>query len=183
MLDWIDVDLQHQALTLRRGQDALLRFAVSSAAAGWGERHGSGCTPRGWHRIRLKIGAGCAADAVFVARRATGERYSQALARAHPQRDWILGRILWLTGTEPGRNRGGAVDTLRRFIYIHGTPDTSSLGHPCSHGCIRMHPQHLLHLFDRVTTGMAVCVRPPGVPLTAPGVSDPGRHNPVASGS
>ena len=68
----------------------------------------------------------------------TGEIYSAALAETHPGRDWILTRILWLSGTEPGRNRLGAVDTMRRYVYIHGCPDSEPMGVPLSHGCIRM---------------------------------------------
>ena len=89
-------------------------YPVSTALNGVGERSGSGCTPRGAHRVRAKVGAGCAPGTVFVGRRATGEIYSPALAAQHPGRDWILSRILWLTGCTPGVNWGGAVDTLRR---------------------------------------------------------------------
>ena len=67
---------------------------------------------------------------MFRGRRATGEIYSEELARAHPGRDWILTRILWLSGTEIGKNRLGDVDTMRRYIYIHGTPDSTALGVP-----------------------------------------------------
>jgi lipoprotein-anchoring transpeptidase ErfK/SrfK len=108
------------------------------------------------HRIRLKIGAGCPRNAVFVGRRPTGEIYSAELAAAQPQRDWILTRILWLSGLEPGRNRGGSVDTLRRFIYIHGCPDNVPMGVPLSHGCIRMRNRDLLELFERVDNGTLV---------------------------
>jgi lipoprotein-anchoring transpeptidase ErfK/SrfK len=109
--------------------------------------------------VRIKIGEGCPPGSVFVARRPTGEIYSDALAEAHPDRDWILTRILWLTGAEPGRNRGGAVDTLRRFIYIHGCPDSEPMGVARSHGCIRMRNTDLLELFDRVRAGTTVDIR------------------------
>lgn len=141
------------------------RYAVSTATNGPGERHGSGCTPRGRHRVRLKIGAGCPAGAVFRGRRWTGELYSDALAAAQPGRDWILTRILWLTGVESGRNRGGTVDTLRRFIYIHGCPDEEPMGEPRSHGCIRMRNRDLMELFDLVSAGTPVEIRPGGVDL------------------
>lgn len=118
----------------------------------------SGCTPRGMHRIRIKIGAGCPANAVFVGRRATGEIYSQGLAAQQPRRDWILTRILWLSGCESGRNRGGCVDTLRRFIYIHGCPDSEPMGEPASHGCIRMRNRDITELFDFVETGTPVVI-------------------------
>lgn len=150
------IDLSAQTLELWAGDALLARHPVSTAANGPGERQGSGCTPRGRHRVRLKIGAGCPANAVFVGRRPTGELYSPELAAAEPGRDWILARILWLTGAESGRNRGGEVDTLRRYIYIHGCPDGAPIGVPCSHGCIRMRNADLLALFERVRNGTAV---------------------------
>jgi hypothetical protein len=150
------IDLKQQTLSLYEGQRVVRTYAVSTALNGPGERFSSGCTPRGLHRIRLKIGAGCPLGCVFVGRRATGEVYSPALAAAQPGRDWILTRILWLTGLEPGRNRGGTVDTLRRFIYIHGCPDSEPMGVPRSHGCIRMRNRDLLELFERVDNATLV---------------------------
>ena len=152
----VRIDLTTQTLELWSGAALLACYPVSTAANGPGEQSGSGCTPRGRHRIRLKIGAGCPANAVFVGRRPTGELYSSELGAAEPERDWILARILWLTGTEPGRNRGGSVDSLRRYIYIHGCPDGAPIGVPCSHGCVRMRNADLLALFDRVRNGTAV---------------------------
>jgi lipoprotein-anchoring transpeptidase ErfK/SrfK len=147
---WLRISTSGQRLELRQGEKLVACYSVSTGKNGIGEQEGSGCTPRGWHRIRLKIGAGCAANTVFVGRRPTGEIYQPALAQAFPQRDWVLSRILWLTGLEPGNNRGGPCDTLKRFIYIHGTPDSEPLGVPLSHGCIRMHSPDLISLFDQV---------------------------------
>lgn len=152
----IEIDVERQSLILIEGGRAIGDWPVSTAANGVGERMGSACTPRGLHRVRLKIGAGCASGTVFVGRRATGERYSAELAARFPERDWILTRILWLSGCEPGRNRGGERDTLRRFIYIHGCPDSEPIGHPASHGCIRMRNADLITLFDLVENGCAV---------------------------
>lgn len=154
----IHVSLSEQRLRLYRGGELRRSWPVSTAANGPGECMESGCTPRGRHRIRLKIGAGCPPGTVFVGRRPTGERYHAELARRHPERDWILTRILWLTGAEPGFNRGGERDTLRRFIYIHGTPDEGLLGRPVSHGCIRMGNSAILELFDQVTNGTPVII-------------------------
>ena len=154
----IRISIPDQQLTLVVGEQLLAVYPVSTARNGPGERRGSGCTPRGWHRIRLKIGAGLPLDTVFVGRRPTGEIYSLELAARYPERDWILTRILWLTGLESGRNRGGECDTLRRFIYIHGCPDTAPLGVPLSHGCIRMHNQDLLALFEEVMVGDRVLI-------------------------
>jgi hypothetical protein len=152
----IRIDLDDQRLSLMAGSRILGGFPVSSGLNGPGEQSGSGCTPRGLHRVRLRIGAGCPKGTVFVGRRPTGELYTPELAARHPGRDWILTRILWLTGCEGGRNRGGEVDTLRRFIYIHGCPDTEPMGVPCSHGCIRMRNGDLLTLFEQVPNGTAV---------------------------
>lgn len=136
--------------------DAVRRYAVSTALRGAGEDAGSFCTPRGLHVIRAKIGAGCPANTVFVRRRPTGEIYTPELGARFPQRDWILTRILWLSGCEPGFNRLGKRDTMRRYIYIHGTPDSEPVGRALSHGCIRMHNADLLELFERVAAGTAV---------------------------
>lgn len=155
---WIRIDIDRQRLTLIADDGTRTQWPVSTARNGPGEQNGSGCTPRGEHRLRLKIGGGCPPDTVFVGRRPTGERYSDELARAWPERDWILTRILWLTGAEPGINRGGDCDTLRRFIYIHGSPDGVPMGVPGSHGCIRMRNSDILELFDLVTTGMRVLI-------------------------
>ena len=121
--------------------------------------NGSFCTPRGRHIIRAKIGAGQPVNAVFVRRRPTGEIYNADLATQYPDRDWILTRILWLSGCEPGFNRLGDVDTMRRYIYIHGTPDSVVLGKPGSIGCIRMHNNDLLDLFACVKAGDMVLIR------------------------
>jgi hypothetical protein len=150
------VDIASQTLTLFEGDQVLASFPVSTGRKGVGESNGSGCTPRGLHRVRIRIGAGCPEGTVFRGRRPTGELYGPELAAAHPDRDWILTRILWLTGCEPGRNRGGCVDTLRRFIYIHGCPDSEPMGNPRSHGCIRMRNRDLVELFDAVTAGTPV---------------------------
>jgi L,D-transpeptidase YbiS len=150
------IELSHQRLICLEDGRAVALYPVSTARSGPGEQRDSGCTPRGWHRIRLKIGEGAAENMVFVARRPSGEIYSDSLAEAEPERDWILTRILWLSGAEPGLNRGGEVDTLRRFIYIHGTPDESLIGMAVSHGCIRMRNRDLLKLFDWCVNGMLV---------------------------
>jgi len=135
---------------------SLRRYSVSTGANGVGEESGSFCTPRGKHVIRAKIGAGQPENTVFVKRRPTGEVYTPLLGEAHPKRDWILTRILWLCGKEPGYNRWGSCDTMRRYIYIHGTPDETPLGKPGSHGCVRMRNADLLELFDLVLAGTSI---------------------------
>jgi L,D-transpeptidase YbiS len=156
---WVWVDVAKQTLRLMHHDCEEAIFRVSTAKNGLGCRKNSFCTPTGLHRIRLKIGAGCHPWQVFVARRPPGEIYQAELAKTYPERDWILGRILWLQGIEPGINRGADIDTLKRFVYIHGTADTAMLGTPCSHGCIRMHPQDMVTLFDVVAKHTPVWIR------------------------
>ncbi len=147
----IYVSVPEQNLKLFDKHDNLLReYRISTAANGVGEQFGSFQTPRGQHIIRAKIGANCPENTVFVRRRPTGEIYTPELGIAYPDRDWILTRILWLSGKEPGKNRLGTVDTMRRYVYIHGTPDSVAMGVPGSKGCIRMRNSELIELFDLV---------------------------------
>ncbi|MDR0736244.1 MAG: L,D-transpeptidase [Zoogloeaceae bacterium] len=147
----IHVRLARQTLELRDAAGRLLcDYPVSTAARGAGEQTGSCQTPRGRHIVRAKIGAGCPLYTVFSARRPTGECWTPELDAAFPGRDWILTRILWLSGCEPGVNRLGAVDTMRRYIYIHGCSEHAILGEAHSHGCIRMRNRDILQLFERI---------------------------------
>ena len=155
---WLHVDLARQRLELRRGGRTLVGYSVSTALNGPGERRGSQRTPRGWHCVRARIGAGLPSGAVFRGRRFTGEVHTPALHEAHPGRDWILSRILWLSGLEAGVNRLGEVDTMRRYIYIHGTPDSEPMGVPRSHGCVRMRNRDVVELFEQVPAGTPVLI-------------------------
>ena len=152
----IVIDVAAQKLLLYQAGEMLHAWPISTAAKGVGQRNGSECTPLGAHHVRLKIGDGCAPNTVFVARRPSGEVFSASLAEADPDRDWILTRIIWLSGAEPGFNRGGDCDTLRRFIYIHGCPDHASMGRPRSHGCIRMRNDDVIELFNQIDNGCPV---------------------------
>ena len=152
----IRVRLAQQLLELIEDGRVLASWPVSTAARGGGEREGSEKTPRGRHEVSEKIGADAPEGAVFVGREPTGERCTPERFAAEPGRDWILTRILWLDGLEEGRNRGGDVDSRRRFIYIHGTPDEERIGAPASHGCIRMRNADVVALFDRVDVGTVV---------------------------
>lgn len=153
----ITVHIPTQTLQLLDDAGRLLRrYPVSTGKNGAGEESGSNCTPRGRHVIRAKIGAGQPSNSVFVRRRPTGEIYTPALGAQQPQRDWILTRILWLSGCEPGYNRLGSCDSMRRYIYIHGMPDEREPGVPASHGCVNMRNADVLELFDLVPVGTAV---------------------------
>ncbi len=153
----INIHIAAQQLELLDDAGNMLRrYSVSTAANGVGETSGSHCTPRGRHVIRARIGAGQPENTVFVGRRPTGEIYTPELGAQFPKRDWILTRILWLSGCEAGFNRLGENDTMRRYIYIHGTPDSARLGVPDSHGCIRMRNADLIELFDLAPAGTVV---------------------------
>ena len=152
----VDVFIPDQVLVLTDVSGERHRFPVSTALNGPGQNEGSECTPLGRHIIRACIGAGQPVNSVFVARRPTGEIYTEQLGREHPGRDWILTRILWLSGLEPGRNRLGDVDTMRRYIYIHGTPYEAQIGQPVSKGCIRMRNDDIIELFEQVHPGTPV---------------------------
>lgn len=155
----IVVEIPRQTLALLDGGEVRRRWPVSTSRHGPGELAGSLGTPRGLHRIRARIGAGQPRGAVFLGRRPTGEIYSGELARKHPSRDWILSRILWLCGEQPGFNRHGRVDSMRRYIYIHGTPDSEPMSVPRSHGCVRMRNADVMELFDCVGAGCRVDIR------------------------
>ncbi len=150
------INLTEQYLELRGERTE--RFAISSARNGAGEAMGSEATPRGRHVVRARFGSGLPEGAVLAGRKFSGEIYDAELAEQHPDRDWVLTRILWLGGLEPGRNQGGNVDSFRRFIYIHGTPDGEPMGTPASHGCIRMRNADLIRLFDQVPVGTLVTI-------------------------
>ncbi len=156
---YLTIDIASQVLTVCAADgSALDRYPISTALNGPGEQDSSGCTPRGEHYIRARIGEGQPLNTVFRGRRPTGEIYSPQLAAEHPDRDWILTRILWLCGREWGRNRGPGVDSFRRFIYIHGTPDTEPMGEALSHGCVRMRNTDIAELFARVRVGTRVVI-------------------------
>ena len=153
----IEIAIAAQTLTLRDDAGAAIaQYSVSTALKGSGEEKNSYRTPRGRHIVRAKIGAGAPIGSVFKGRRATGEVWTPALGAQHPGRDFILTRILWLSGCEPGYNRLGNVDSMQRYIYIHGTPDSEPMGTPQSHGCVRMRNGDVIALFDAVPVGTSV---------------------------
>lgn len=154
----IDIDVGKQQLRLLQDNNLIVSYAISTAKNGIGQKNGSECTPLGWHSIRAKIGQKAHENSVFVARRETGEIFTEKLRKLHPERDWILTRILWLNGLEQGKNRGGEVDTMRRYIYIHGCPDSDSFAAPSSHGCVKMRNKDIIELFDYIDVGVRVLI-------------------------
>ena len=153
----IEISIGKQSLLLHSPKGEF-SYKISSALNGVGQLKDSGCTPLGYHYVRAKIGEGLPVNSVFIARRKTGELYTPTLANEFPNRDWILTRILWLCGREKGVNRLGAVDSMQRYIYIHGTPDTEAMGVPLSHGCIRMRNSDIIKLYDLTPLGTPVII-------------------------
>lgn len=154
---YLTLSVSKQQLTIC-SVDQLKTYTVSTAQKGVGEIQGSWQTPRGWHVIRAKIGGEMPMNTVFVGRRSTGEIYSDELAQQYGVRDWILTRILWLSGLEIGKNRLGQVDTMRRYIYIHGSPDSVLMGIPDSRGCIRMRNADVIDLYNRIPVGTKILI-------------------------
>lgn len=154
----IEVNVAQQQLSLFDNDKCIKQYRVATAKNGVGELNGSEQTPRGQHYIRAKIGQGKPVNTVFVGRRDTTEIFSESSREQFPDRDWILTRIMWLCGCETGVNRGGGVDTMRRYVYIHGAPDTDAMGVPSSHGCIKMRNEDVIELFDTVPAGTPVTI-------------------------
>lgn len=156
---FIFVSVNDQTLKGYKEDKLIFTYTVSTGKNGVGEEMNSECTPRGWHQIYSILGLENEINSVFVARKWTGEVYSDELARNNPGRDWILTRIMQLEGLEPGRNKGGTVDSLKRYIYIHGTPDSTPLGVAGSRGCIRMRNNEIIELAQWVTTDTLVYIQ------------------------
>lgn len=154
----IQISISAQLLTLLDGEKTINQYLISTAKNGAGEEMDSECTPRGKHIITEKIGADCEINSVFVGRIPTGEIYEPVLRELHPERDWILTRILWLSGLEEGKNKGQNLDSHDRYIYIHGSPDDVLMGRPGSRGCIRMRNSEIIELFELVDVGTEVII-------------------------
>lgn len=156
------IEISTQTLTLYEGQSQINRYPISTAKNGIGSQENSGCTPLGRHIIAQKIGDAQPINTVFIGRVPTGEIYDAALGAQHPERDWILSRILWLQGLEEGSNSGnniqGCCDSYQRYIYIHGTPDSEPMGVPLSHGCIRMRNADIVELYNQVDENSLVMI-------------------------
>lgn len=155
----LEVHVPSQKMVVFDKDKQIKEYLISTAKKGVGEMLGSEQTPRGWHIIRAKIGNNCAPNTVFIARRPTGEVYTPELRAKFPQRDWILTRIFWLSGLELGKNRLGDMDTMRRYIYIHGAPDDIPMGSPGSRGCIRMSNKDIIELFSHAPVGTRLLIK------------------------
>ncbi|WP_215781465.1 L,D-transpeptidase [Paludibacterium sp. B53371] len=156
---WLRVSVAEQTLTAYDAMGFTRQvYRVSTATLGTGAKVGSYQTPLGWHQVCSKIGDGAPADAIIYHREVTPWRYSAELHAAYPDKDWILARILWLCGMEPGKNQGGDVDSHDRAIYIHGAGSHVAFGTPTSRGCVRMAVGDVVQLYDQVPLGMDVVI-------------------------
>ena len=155
---YIHISVADQRLQLIENNNILFDVMIATGKNGVGEQSGSECTPRGCHKVRAKIGSDCVENTIFIGRRPTGELWSEDVQKKHPGRDWILTRIMWLSGLQVGFNRLGKQDTMRRYVYIHGCPDNNPMGIPSSHGCIKMRNSEVIKLFDMVEAGVPVFI-------------------------
>ncbi len=154
------VDVSDQELRLYVDGRLAARYPVSTAEAGTGSAAGSNRTPLGAHYVRRRYGAGAPAGMVFRARVPTGRIAAIEHRPRHIGEDLVTSRILWLAGLEPGRNQGPGVDSFRRYIYIHGTPEEGLIGRPASHGCIRLRNEDVIALFDALPVRSLVWIQP-----------------------
>ena len=152
----IEVSILNQNLELLEPNNSII-YQVSTSIYGPGELKNSHCTPIGKHIIRAKIGEGQPIGMIFKGRRPTGKIFNKK--DNNQSGDWILTRILWLSGLEIEKNRLGGVDTMQRYIYIHGVPDHYKLGIPRSIGCVNMYNEDIIDLFNRVEVGTEVNIR------------------------
>lgn len=147
----IAVSVSAQQLFVFDDDRLLARFAVSTAAKGMGCEEGSLRTPTGRFRISEKIGEGEPLGTIFKARVACGVWNGDE----KPEDDLILTRILRLEGVDPWN-----LNTMDRYIYIHGTNHESSIGSPASHGCVRMANRDMMALYEMVECGDRVEIYP-----------------------
>ncbi|MDF0605081.1 L,D-transpeptidase [Neisseriaceae bacterium TC5R-5] len=158
-MPWILVGIKSQSLRLYDGWGIeRQQYTISTARNGPGENSDSYQTPRGWHTICQRIGDDAAPDTIIFRRKVTPSKYTPALHAQFPHKDWILTRILWLCGAEPGKNQGGMVDSYKRAIYIHGAGEHVPWGSPSSLGCVRMKSLDVIELFNATQTGIDVLI-------------------------
>lgn len=149
------VSIRDQVFRIILGRTILWETPCSTAANGPGCRINSYQTPLGWHSIAEKIGDGKPWGRVFRDKQPTNEIWRPGNAVTD---DLVLTRVLALAGEEPGRNKGGDVDSFARNIYIHGTNDEANIGTPTSHGCIRLTNDDVIRVYDRIPLGTLLLI-------------------------
>lgn len=144
----IDISIGDQLLTVKRDDETVRTFSISSSRFGLGTEEGSNKTPLGRFQIAAKIGHGMPPGTIFQSR--------VPLKPEDPlpgTEDLITSRILWLAGLDEDN-----ANTRERFIYIHGTRHEDKIGRPDSHGCIRMRNADVIELFELVDEGTPVVI-------------------------
>ena len=152
------VNVSEQRMSIYQGQQKLGDFPISTATKGAGSAAGSDKTPLGAHRISQKFGDNARKGTIFKARQDTGTLADIITEPKDVPTDYVTTRVLWLDGLEPGKNKGGDVDSQSRFIYIHGTPEEGLIGRPASHGCIRMKNDDVIRVYQLLDTDTLVYI-------------------------
>lgn len=163
----IIVNIHQQRLYILNNDELKKSYPVSTSQWGIGNREGSNQTPIGVFRITQKFGRGAPSGTIFKARHDTG-KVAKIISNPEnrSERDLVTSRVMWLSGLQPGFNKGGVVDTHSRYIYIHGTPEEGRIGMPSSHGCVRMKNADVIALFKQAPVGTLVYISPGNKPLT-----------------
>ena len=158
MDEFIYVAAQRQRLYLIKDRKIVSKHTISTSKYGIGSTADSEKTPLGLHRIYSKFGGNTPLGGILKERRYIGKEAQIITDPIDIESDDVTTRILWLEGLEPGVNKGGNLDSRRRCIYIHGTPEEGLLGQPASHGCIRMKNEEIINLYDQAGKGMHVII-------------------------
>ena len=154
----IDIDISQQRLYLKKNDDLIKSYPISSSKYGEGSIENSNMTPLGLHVIKEKIGTDVPINTLFISRINTKRTVNIENSRNKTKDDHITSRILWLDGLEEGKNKGKGVDSYSRYIYIHGTHEEGLIGEKASHGCIRMLNNDVIDLYDHVNIGTEVYI-------------------------
>lgn len=146
----IEIDISQQRLYVYEDKSILASYPISSSSFGEGQIVNSYKTPLGKHKILTKIGTNVEKNTIFVSRENMNQVAEIVHERHNNENDYVTSRILWLDGLEEGHNKGGNVDSFKRYIYIHGTHEEGLIGEKASHGCIRMFNNDVIELFSYI---------------------------------
>ena len=155
----IEVDISEQRLYLIENSLIKASYPISTSKYGEGSIENSFKTPLGKHSIKEMIGEEAEINTIFTSRINTKRSATIIDQFEDTDNDYVTSRIMWLDGEEDGLNKGGNVDSFRRYIYIHGTHEEGLIGTKASHGCIRMFNYDVIELFKLVNIGTKVLIR------------------------
>ena len=155
----IEVDISEQRLYLIENSLIKASYPISTSKYGEGSTENSFKTPLGKHSIKEMIGEEAEINTIFTSRINTKRSATIIDQFEDTDNDYVTSRIMWLDGEEDGFNKGGNVDSFRRYIYIHGTHEEGLIGTKASHGCIRMFNYDVIELFNLVNIGTKVLIR------------------------